>query len=85
MKQDAHAHAHAEDARLERWAAHRRADKTGDPAEFTGAVMDRILSADREPAAPEQRPAPKFQRVALTSACAAAGIGKMLILIHIAT
>lgn len=45
--------------------------------------MDRIRTQERG-AAPVREPAPRFQQVALTAACATAGIGKILIVIYVA-
>ena len=71
-----------QDARLEQWAEHRRS-REFDSREFTRSVMERIRPHERG-AAPTREPAPRFQQVALTAACATAGIGKILIVIHLA-
>lgn len=70
------------DARLDQWAEHRRTREL-DSGDFTRLVMDRIRMHEPGAATPRE-PVPRFQQVALTAACATAGVGKILIVIHIA-
>lgn len=73
---------HQQDTRLEQWAEQRRT-REFDSGEFTRSVMDRIRTHEGR-VAQTRDPAPRFQQVALTAACTTAGIGKILIVIHLA-
>ncbi|MGI9243841.1 MAG: hypothetical protein ACR2RV_23795 [Verrucomicrobiales bacterium] len=70
-----------DDQRLEQWAEYRR-DTPEAPEAFTRQVMDRIAANQPERSAPTQ-PAARCPRLALTAACAAAGIGKVWVLLHL--
>ena len=69
------------DQRLEQWAEYRR-DIPGEPEAFTRQVMDRIGANQPERIAPSQTAA-RGPNLAMTAACAAAGIGKIWVLLHL--
>ena len=72
---------HENDQRLERWATYRRRDAQADSTDLTREVMGRIAAMDSSKRAPKRR-APRLRRLALTSTCAAAGVGKVLLILH---
>ncbi len=79
MKQE---HENQHDHRLERWATYRRRNGRADSTDLTREVMRRIAAMDSTEHAPRRKP-PRLKRLALTSACAATGIGKVLVILHL--
>ena len=72
-----------DDQRLEQWAEYRR-DIPGEPEVFTRQVMDRIAANQPERIAPPSQTTTRCPNLAMTAACAAAGIGKIWVLLHLA-
>jgi hypothetical protein len=70
------------DQELEQWANHRREHSDAN-SEFTRGVMERIRIEAAAPT-PRDLPVPRLQQITLAAACATAGIGKFLILVHFA-
>ena len=72
-----------DDQRLEQWARYRRGIPD-EPEAFTRQVMDRIAANQPERNAPPSETAVRYPNLPLTAACAAAGIGKIWVLLHLA-
>ena len=71
------------DPLLEQWTKY-RCNTPGDTGDFTREVMGRIAAGSESERSVPGRTAPRLQRLALTTTCAAAGIGKFLIVLRLA-